>query len=244
MLYPGNQLSQYVLQDAVFALENALNIRPAQRSDICLRIDAGFGTDANLNWVLGRNYQLCAKNNSGRRAGAWGQPIQDWHEVVPDHRWVGMPEKQLSFCKPTRTIAVCWRDHRKGTFKHALYVLTDLECDLIQACQLYDLRGGAEVDIRNDKQGLLLTHRRKRLWNAQEVLILLNDLAHNYLSMFSHSILTGTHLENYGPYRLIQEVLNVPGEVVFDGDQLIDVRLSSEHPHVDALLEALPRLWH
>ncbi len=56
----------------------------------------------------------------------------------------------------------------------------------MEVCHRYDLHGGAEIDIRDDKQGLLLTHRRRRLWHAQEALVLLNDLAHNFLSLFRY----------------------------------------------------------
>lgn len=233
-----------MLQDAIFTLERALNLSSGQRKDICLRMDAGFGTDNRLDWALGLGYQVCAKNNSGRRAGAWGQQIQNWQEVEAGHRWVGVPQQQLSFCIPTRTIAVRWLDHRKNSFKHALFVVTDFHSSPLDICRTYDLRGGAEIDIRDDKQGLLLTHRRKRLWHAQEVLILLNDLAHNFLSMLRNSILADTPLSELGPYRLIQDVLNIPGEIEFDGDQLVEVRLSQDHPYAEALLNVLPKLWY
>lgn len=192
LLYPGNTLSQHVLQDAVWRQERVLHITALDRPHLWLRLDAGFGTDDNLEWVLHQRYQLIAKNNSGRRAGAWGQRVSEWQEVKPGHRWVGLPPNQLQFCVPTRTIAVRWLHHRTNKLKHALYVTTDLQLPLLDLCKEYDLRGGFEVDIRGDKQGLLLTHRRKRLWCAQEMLLLLNDLAHNFLSMFRHKVLRGT----------------------------------------------------
>jgi hypothetical protein len=232
-----------VLVEAVETLERILCLHPEQRQQVCLRLDAGFGTDPNLDWVLKRNYQLCAKNNSGRRAGAWGSQVQDWQEVEPGRRWVATPIQQLHFCVPTRTLALRWLDVRKNKFKHALFVVTDLCTPALELCHRYDLRRAAEIDIRDDKQGLLLTHRRKRLWHAQEMLILLNDLAHNFLSMFHTTVLVHTPLASFGIYRLIQEVLNIPGELLFDHDQLIEVRLAQDHPHSQVLLDALPRLW-
>ena len=207
-------------------------------------MDAGFGTDANLNWVLGQGYQIVAKNNSGRRAGAWGSTIQDWQVVEADHRWVGIPQQQLAFCVPTRTIAVRWRDHRKQVDKHALYVVTDLSLTPLEVCQQYDLRGGAESDIRDDKQGLLLTSRRKRRWWAQEVLVLLNDLAHNFLSMFRREVLAETSLAGFGPYRLIEDVFSIPGQAVIKADCLVELRLEAEHPYAQIMAEAMTRLWH
>jgi len=236
-------LSQYVLKDAVWALEKVLHIGARQRSQLCLRMDAGFGTDDNLNWVLRQGYHIIAKNNSGRRAGAWAKRVAKWQVVEPGHRWVAVPQDQLQFCVPTRTIAVRWLDHRKGALKHALYVVTDLQRDPLQLCQLYDLRGGFEVDIRDDKQGLLLTHRRKRRWCAQEVLLLLNDLAHNFLSMFRRQVLVGTPIAHFGPYRLIRDVLAIPGSVLIADNRLVELRLAESHPWASVLADVLPRLW-
>jgi hypothetical protein len=42
---------------------------------------------------------------------------------------------------------------------------------------------------------------------------------------------------------LIQEVLNIPGELIFEGDCLSEVHFSQDHPYSKVLLEALPRLW-
>lgn len=243
LLYPGNRLSQYVLQEAIAALEEGLRLSPQHRRRVCLRMDAGFGTDANLNWVLGQGYQIVAKNNSGRRAGTWGSTIQDWQVVEADHRWVGIPQQQLSFCVPTRTIAVRWRDHQRQVNKHALYVVTDLSLTPLEVCQLYDLRGGAESDIRDDKQGLLLTSRRKRRWWAQEVLVLLNDLAHNFLSMLRREVLAETYLATFGPYRLIEDVFSIPGQAVIEADHLVELRLAADHPHAQIIAETMTRLW-
>jgi hypothetical protein len=243
LLYPGNTLSQAVLADAVSALERALRIQPAQRSQVCIRLDAGFGTDDNLNWLLRQRYQVVAKNNSGRRAGAWGQQVQEWQVLEPGRRWVAMPPQQLQFAAPTRTIAVRWLDERKNKLKHALYVVTDLQRPLVEMCHLYDLRGGAEVDIRDDKQGLLLTRRRKRSRDAQEMLTLLNDLAHNFLSMLRREVLEDTPLAAFGLYRLIRDVLSIPGEAIIADGRLLELRLAQSHPYAALLADLLPRLW-
>jgi len=243
LLYPGNTLSQAVLQEAVWASERVLHIHPLQRAWITLRMDAGFGTDHNLQWALRQGYQVVAKNNSGRRAGMWGERVQDWQVIVPDQRWVALSPEPLEFGVPTRTLAVRWRDHHTHKLKHALYVVTDLHHSLPEVCQMYDLRGGLEVDIRDDKQGLLLTHRRKRYWYAQETLVLLNDLAHNLLSMFRRVVLADTPLAQWGPYRLIRDVLAIPGEAIIADDQLVELRLAQSHPLSAILVEVLPRLW-
>lgn len=141
LLYPGNQLSQYVLVEAVETLERVLGLHPTQRQQVCLRLDAGFGTDPNLDWLLKRRYQLCAKNNAGRQAGAWGAQVQDWQVIQPGRRWVAVPTQQLHFCVPTRTLALRWLDVRQNKFKHALFVVTDLHRSPLELCHLYDLQG-------------------------------------------------------------------------------------------------------
>lgn len=241
-LYPGNTLSEQVLRDAVWALETALALSPDQRQHTCLRLDGGFGTDDNLNWVLQRGYQLSAKHKAGRRAGAWGRRVQLWQPLPPGQRWVALAPEQLHFCVPTRTLVLRWLD-TKGKLKHGLFIVTDLQSSLEQVCQTYNLRGGAEIDIRDDKQGLLLTHRRKRAWHAQAILVLLNDLAHNFITTFRRIALTDTPLAHFGPYRLIQDVFNIPGEVVIRDEQLVELRLLETHPYADLMAQTLPRLW-
>lgn len=136
-----------------------------------------------------------------------------------------------------------WLHHRTNKLKHALYVTTDLQLPLLALCQQYDLRGGFEVDIREDKQGLLLTHRRKRDWRTQEMLLLLNDLAHNFLSMFRRKVLVGTPIADSGPYRLIRDVLTIPGSALIEDDHLVELRLADSHPLAQLLADVLPRLW-
>jgi hypothetical protein len=235
-------LSHQTLQDAIWNMETILSLSPAHRNQVLLRIDGGFGTDESLKWLLHQEYQLCAKCFSGRRAGAWGSQVEQWQVLDPDRRWAALAPQQLHFCVPTRTLAVRWMN-KDGQLKHALYVVTDLTSPIDQLCHLYDLRGGAEVDIREDKQGLLLTHRRKRAWNAQEVLVLLNDLAHNFIVAFRRVALTNTPLETYGLYRLIQNVFSIPGEAVVDEDHLVELRLLQSHPFAEVMADALRRFW-
>jgi hypothetical protein len=223
-------------------MEQALRILPNRRCQTLLRLDGGFGTDDNLKWGLHQGYQLCAKGFSGKRAGAWGKEVPEWLELVPDHRWAALSPHQLAFSHPTRTIAVRWRE-KDNSLKHALYVVTDLVTPIPDICTQYSLRGQAEVDIRNDKQGILLTHRRKRHWNAQQVVISLDDLAHNWLTAFRRVALKGTALQDFGVYRLIQEALNIPGEAIIEDDRLVELRLLETHPHAEIMAEALSRFW-
>lgn len=235
-------MSQQVLQDAIWKLEQVLYLKPQQRQQTLIRLDGGFGTDDNLGWLLQQGYRLCAKGFSGKRAGAWGREVQEWLELSPNCRWAALSPHQLAFAQPTRTIAVRWRAEN-DLLKHALYIVTDMTSPIPVVCEQYGLRGQIEIDIRNDKQGLLLTHRRKRRWNAQETIILLNDLAHNWLTSFRKIALSNTPLQDFGIYRLIHEVLNIPGQAIIQNGRLTELRLLETHPHAQIMAEALERFW-
>jgi hypothetical protein len=240
LLFPGNTLSHLALPEALWHLEGVLRLTPSQRRQVRVRLDGGFGTDASLEWVLRQGYQLCAKGFSGKRAGTQGRKVSEWVVLEPERRWTALAPQQLQFSVPTRTILVRWLTKKKQ-LKHALYIVTDLTSSLEEVCHAYDLRAGAEVEIRNDKQGLLLTHRRKRTWPAQQMLILLTDLAHNFLSCFRRVALAQTPLAGYGAYRLVQEVLNIPGEVVVQANHVVEVHFQASHPHAEVMAEALRR---
>jgi hypothetical protein len=242
LLYPGNTLSQQVLRDAIWKVEQVLPINWRNRPQTLIRLDGGFGTDDNLGWLLQQGYQLCAKGFSGKRAGAWGKNVENWIELEPGHRWAALAPQQLKFCRPTGTIAVRWANE-DGQMKHALYVVTDLTSPIPAVCQQYGLRGQIEVDIRNDKQGLLLTHRRKRDWNAQETILLLDDLAHNRLTAFRQTALQNTPLQDFEIYRLIHEALRIPGLAIIHNGRLVKLRLLETHPHAQVMAAALSKFW-
>jgi hypothetical protein len=78
-LYPGNTLSMEVFKQMVAKMEKRLCQKTkAQRQLIRLRLDAGFGTDANINYALWRGYELLAKMFSGNRAKVLVRSVTQW----------------------------------------------------------------------------------------------------------------------------------------------------------------------
>jgi hypothetical protein len=242
LLYPGSQTSLASLQPAVWALERVLYLDPMRRRRTLLRLDGGFGSDDNLAWVLTRRYQLLAKGFSGKRAAAYARRVREWTEIRPGERWVARSPVQIAFPVPTQTIVVRWLTEKRQ-FCHALYISTELEAMPVAVAESYDDRGAGEVEIEADIAGLLLRRRRKRSFPAQEMLVLLDDLAHNWLAWFYEWALKGSLFDGFAPKRIIRDLLTIPGEADIINDELIELRLKASHPYAEAMTNALQRLW-
>lgn len=243
LLYPGNYTSVEALIPAVMIAEEFLGLTPAQRYRIVWRTDGGFGSDANLQWLIQRGYHIMAKGYSWKRALAWARRVSDWLEVEPGRRWLAWAPDQLDFGRPTQIVVARWLTP-KGKLRHALYITTLLDLPLLTTiATTYNQRGGAEVEIGSDKTGLKITHRRSQGMLAQEALVLLADLAHNLLAWFHCDLLRETRFAGYGSKRIIQQLLSIPGELVFDDAALVEVRLKQSHPLAESMLDVLGRLW-
>ena len=242
LLYPGTQTSLASLQPAVLTLERVLYLDLLRRQRTLIRLDGGFGSDDNLAWLLNRSYQLIAKGYSGKRAAAYARQVKHWIEVRPGEKWVALSPVQLAFPVPTQTVAVRWLTPKRR-WRHALYITTDLNATPVEVVETYDDRGAGEVEIQTDHMGLLLRRRRKRSFAAQEMLVLLNDLAHNWLAWLHAWVLQDTPFKSFGPKRIIRDLLSIPGEADIVNDELIELRLKASHPYAAVMTEVLEHLW-
>jgi len=242
LLYPGTQTSLASLQPAVLTLERVLYLDLLRRQRTLIRLDGGFGSDDNLAWLLNRSYQLIAKGYSGKRAAAYARQVRHWIEVRPGEKWVALSPVQLAFPVPTQTVAVRWLTPKRR-WRHALYITTDLNATPVEVVETYDDRGAGEVEIQTDHMGLLLRRRRKRSFAAQEMLVLLNDLAHNWLAWLHAWVLQDTPFKGFGPKRIIRDLLSIPGEADIVNDELIELRLKASHPYAAVMTEVLEHLW-
>jgi hypothetical protein len=57
--------------------EQTLSLDAASRKQTLIRVDAGGGSRDEVNWVLGRGYQIHCKDISGARAEALPRRRQD-----------------------------------------------------------------------------------------------------------------------------------------------------------------------
>lgn len=223
-VYPGNQHTVQCFQPAVLAAESALELAPAQRQRTVWRLDGGAGSDEHVRWLLSRGYQVVAKGMSNRRAEALARQVRRW-DAYQD-AWLGEVEPPTDYGRPIRVFVK--RRLKENAFCHSYYLstLSLPSKGLFMAC--YDARGGAEVEqFRSDKNGLSLEARRKRSFLGQKSYILLTDLAHNLLADFHAKALVGSHFEDYGLKRIVRDLLNFPGRLVFEHGKLVRVELLS-----------------
>lgn len=250
-LFPGNRLSVECLQPAVLAVENSLDLAPVRpkeensldlaakrRSKIIWRVDAGFGTDDKLRWLLERDYQVIAKGHSGRRAKSLAKQVKRWS--ANGDAWLGSVPAPVDYGRAMQVVVK--KRLKNDKFLHSFYLTTLKLPSNQRLLALYDQRGAMEVEsFRNDKQGLHLSSRRKRSFLAQKALVLLTDIAHNLLADFYHAALAGSSFEGYGPKRIVRDLLTMEGNIHLDTEQLIKVDLASGHRHAEELLACLVR---
>jgi len=221
---------------------------PARQSRLLWRLDAGFGTDAGINWLLPRHCRLLVKGFNNRRAQkVVGQvPDADWIEVGP-RKWAARVPNPVRYACRIETLALDWFTGT-GKEKCALLTRSDQLFDQSPAeiVRLYNARGGMETEIRDDKVGLQLAKRRKHAWPAPAAWVVLTDVAHNLLKWTGDWMWHGSDFEGYGALRIVQDLLTIPGRVHFGGrkrDRLETVALQRSHSYARKMQSCLQRLF-
>ena len=265
-LYPGKTNSDAVFKPMLSKLETVLELDTVEkRSRVRLRFDAGFGTDANINYALWRGYRLIGKMYNSRRIQKLVATVEDWVSL-PTRKgikgrsagWVKQPHRY-----GRRTVQVAVRTPKKdGTWSYAVLVSTDLTATLAALVLEYDRRSGApENSFCQDYQALSLRKYRKASFIAQQVLLLLAELAHNLMiwmkTWFIEAVETpeaasektkNAHrkaremLQSRGLKRLRRDILAIPGKVCFQGKKVVGIRINPLYPmitHVSTACKAL-----
>jgi len=239
-LYPGSQHSSNCLVPAVSTFETLLGWPESFRHKCVWRLDQGFGSDANLNWLLERQYQLLAKGNSNRRVAKLARQVVRWR-TVRDDKWVGQVPTPEKFVRPVETFVIRYQT-RKG-WKH-VYLLSTLRLSGVATVHLYDQRGGAETEFRTDKSGgAHLDKRRKHKRDAQEAWVLLTDMTHNLIAWLSGWILADSPFESFGFLRISRDLFRIPGRIEMENGKLLSVKLLRSWPHAAELIDCLQRFW-
>ena len=250
-LYNGKRQLDTSLPELVLEAENALNLGEARRRRTILRVDGGGGKDENINWMLNRHYHVIIKAKNWHRSAKLAASVTTWYpDPKMSDREVGWATSLHPYAQTTRQLVLRKRKQDGNWSFHALiFTLPDQllfellgqkapkhpnnEELLLAALHFYDLRGGGlETQNKSDKQGLGLSRRNKHRFAAQEMLVLLAQLAHN-LVIWTRNELAATNLRfrKYGIQRTVRDVLNIPGSVQFTAQGSIDqISLNPRHP--------------
>jgi hypothetical protein len=250
-LYTGKRQLDSALPDLVQAAEAVLDLDEARRARTIIRADRGGGTEDDINWLLAQGYHLLVKTHSWRRAAKLAASVVEWcmdpHDPGREAGWVPHP---FPYAAPTQQVAVRTRK-ANGEWSYAVLVsnlsskalsqLVSTTNPLWAVVYAYDLRGGgAETQNRNDKQGLGLTKPNKAAFVAQEMLVLLAQLAHN-LTIWTRNQLaqTAPALQRFGILRLVRDVLQIPGQVQLDSHgHVVQITLNRLHPFARIFVQA------
>lgn len=233
-LYPGNLQLRTTVPHLVEAMEQTLELDEAKRRRTVLRIDAGGGSLNNINWLLKRGYHLHCKDISSQRAAHYALSVREWvDDPSRKNRQLGWAiVKSGSYERPVRRLMMRW-SKKNGQKYHAMVIsslepeevmkllgeskekVNDERAVLIGYAQLYDERGGAvEIDIKESKQGLGITKRRKKSYTGQQMVMLLGSLAHNVVVWLKRWLEAhAPKLKKYGVQRTVRDVLQVSGFV-------------------------------
>jgi Transposase DDE domain group 1 len=247
-LFAGNVQLIKALQPLVEAAETTLHLDAAKRTRTMIRVDAGSGTLDDLNWLLARGYEIMAKEYSGQRVLRLVKTVSEW---IQDPDWSErsfgwVTEPPTGYVRPVRRIAVRCR-RQDGTFAYgvlicslsAQQVLAVLGRRSTQAADpiavlaayvtFYDQRGGGiETSFKGDKQGLGLTKRNKKRFEAQHMLLLLGSLAHNVV-VWARRWLSSQKIQHYGLLRMVRDVFHVSGLLRFDASgSVVEIVLNQE----------------
>ncbi len=248
-LYNGKTQLQSSLRALVLAAEDVLELNGLRRKQTILRVDGGGGKDEDVNWLLRRRYAVLVKVKNWRRAAKLAASVETWHtDPKTGDRQAGWVQAPHSYVCPTRQLAV--RTRKEGKWHHWVIVfsLSDQQVFyllhqslpktltseqlLFAALHAYDMRsGGVETSNKGSKQGLGITKRNKRSFAAQEMLVLLAQLAYNLLTWVRIRLAPTTpSLRAYGPLRLVRDLFHIPGKVLLDAQgQVLAIMLSAAH---------------
>ncbi len=250
-LYPGVVQLEKNLPELLQGAEAVLALDEARRARTILRVDAGGGTDANINFWLGRGYRGLVKVKNWQRTCKLVASVTHWCPLPdqPGHEagWVAQPH---AYVQPTRQLALRWPDVKQGGWKYSVIVCNVAEADLFAlsgdvppapvtelarmtaVVHAYNARGGGvETSFKNDKQGVGLNRRNKKRFAAQEMLVLLAQLAHNLVHWVGQALASySARLATFGTLRLVRDAFQIPGKLEFDpSGQLVALTLNQMH---------------
>jgi hypothetical protein len=261
-LFDGKTQLTRALQPLLLASEETLQLDEYKRSRTIVRVDAGGGSLADVNWLLSRGYLVHCKDYSGKQAKRLAQSVQHWSvdQRQPEREFGRVTEAADAYVRPVTRIAVRCRK-ADGKFAYGVLIsalsaqqvltLTDQPLCLLEEptavlqayVTFYDQRGGGiETSFKGDKQGLGIGTRSKKRFEAQQMVMLLGSLAHNVIVWARHWLASPT-LQQYGALRMVRDVFHISGFLLLDArGQVIQLILNQAAPLASALVDPLRTL--
>src|SRR5258706_7662872 len=261
-LFDGKTQLTRALQPLILAAEATLQLDEDKRYRTIVRVDAGGGSLADVNWLLARGYLVHCKDYSGQQAKRLAQSVSDWYAdpPQPEREFGWVTQAADAYVRPVKRIAVRCRQ-QDGTFAYGVLIsalsaqqaltltgqplclLEDPAAVLLAYVTFYDQRGGGiETSFKGDKQGLGLGKRSKKRFEAQQMLMLLGSLAHNVIVWARHW-LTSPTLHHYGTVRMVRDVFHSSGFLLIDAcGQVVQIVLNQAAPLASALVDPLRKL--
>jgi hypothetical protein len=260
-LFEGTTQLTAALQPLVQAAEAVLELNAARRKRTLVRVDAGGGSLDDVNWLLERDYLVLAKDYSAARSRRLAKSVERWYaDPQVAGREVGLVvEPPTEYCRAVVRIAVrCQK--AKGRLSYGVLIApSDLapiwavlgkrgtppsdECGQVLAyVHAYDARGGGvETSLKGDKQGLGLSKRNKKRFEAQQMVMMLSTLAHNFVIWVRGWLMPQQpKLARYGIVRLVRDLFHISGRIVFDAmGHIVQIVLNQAAPLVRVLADAL-----
>lgn len=260
-LYAGSQQLEKSLPALISGAEAALALSPAQRARTLVRVDGGGGTETDINWLLARDYGVLAKVHNWKRAQKLAASVSEWRpDPQAPERQVGWVTAPHAYAKPTQQVALRWpHPHKPESWQYAVLLCNLPDSTLFSLARqtppaepdraqrlgaivtAYDLRGGGvETANRASKDGLHIHKRNKRHFVAQQMLLMLAELAYNLLTWLRPVLATAHARPALGVKRLLLEVLAIPGRIAWNEHaQLLRIKLHRDYPWASTLHTAL-----
>jgi hypothetical protein len=262
-LYSGKTQLERSLQPLVAAAEEMLDLDKARRQRTIVRSDGGGGRDEDVNWLLKRDYLILIKVKNWKRAAKLARSVTTWYtDPKTGDREIGWVEAPHAYARPTCQVALRM-PRKKGGWTYRVLVF-NLPNELLfwlaqqparhaptrtqimlAVLYAYDRRsGGVESSIKGSKQGLGLTKRNKRRFAAQEMLVLLAQLAYNLIGWTQSALARhAPPLQHFGALRMVRDVFHITGKIMLDAQgRILEITLNQAHALALPFVQAMPAL--
>ena len=122
-LFDGKTQLTRALQPLILAAEATLQLDEDKRYRTIVRVDAGGGSLADVNWLLARGYLVHCKDYSGQQAKRLAKSVTDWYADPhqPERQFGWVTEAADAYVRPVKRIAVRCRKP-DGTFAYGVLI--------------------------------------------------------------------------------------------------------------------------